>query len=258
MGGSRYITRLSAFLGSTLILCGSPLHAGTIHTAIPHINATRNINMCVIDARGKQGGTYRGINQFKQAALHWGLDITLFSYRDANTARADFDGGICDLINLPGQRVQPYNRFSSSLEAPGALPTPEHLRTVVRVLALEKATPLLRQQDLEVVAVFPQGQEMLWLKDPALQAPALLQGKRLAVGDTADDLRQFAKLTGMHSTAFNSSTETTSTDFFPATRGPDGGLAIALQHSGIWHRRHAEHAVAADHPTDYCPPQSAA
>lgn len=226
-----------------LTCCCAPVLAGPINTAIPQTVATRTLTMCVIDGRNGHDLHHQDMLLFKQAALGWGLEITPITYQDAQAAEADFRAGHCDLINLPGTRAQHYNRFTGSLEAAGALPSYEHLRTLIRVLALAKATPLMRQDDYEVVAILPDGTRTLWASNSTLSDPGQLRGKTLGLKSGDIELQQLASLTSMVPLPLADEATTTRqrqdlisghTAAFRTSQTPDGGiLAIPFKQTTL-------------------------
>ena len=170
--------------------------AGSIGIAIPQITATRGATLCAV-APGGDAALLRALDEFRQAAVTWNVEITALPYQDSRQAAEDFRAGVCDLVNLPGDLARDFNRFSATLEAVGALPDDEHLRTALRALALDKATPLLRSGDYEVVSVWPDGARHLQLGDKQWRDPAALAGHTLAGNESPETLAALASLTGM-------------------------------------------------------------
>lgn len=183
---------------SCLLACAGPAFAaGGINTAIPQIHATRNVSLCNVTSPGKDDTLQQALTDFRQAALAWHVDIQPLHYQDSAQAADDFRQGVCDLVNLPGAQAGEFNRFSATLEAVGAAPDYEHLQTALRALALEKAAPLLRNGEFEVVSIWPAGAEYLQVSEPTLADPALLANRTLAVATSPEALTALAALTGM-------------------------------------------------------------
>ena len=183
---------------SCLLACAGPTFAaGGIHTAIPQIHATRNVKLCSVSTPGADDGLQQGLADFRQAALEWSVDIQPLHYQDSAQAADDFRQGVCDLVNLPGVQAGAFNRFSATLEAVGAVPDYEHLQTALRALALEKAAPLLRSGEFEVVSIWPAGAEYLQVSDTSLADPAQLTNRTLATTAAPAELTALAALTHM-------------------------------------------------------------
>lgn len=183
---------------SCLLACANPTSAASgIHTAIPQIQATRDVSLCSIRASGGDDPLQQALSDFRLAALEWGVDIHTLSYPDSGQAADDFRQGVCDLVTLPGAQTGAFNRFSATLEAAGAVPDYAHLHTVLRALALEKAAPLLRNGEFEVVSIWPAGAEYLQMSDPTLADPAQLAHHALAISSAPEVLTALATLTGM-------------------------------------------------------------
>lgn len=243
-----------------LLACAGPAFAaGGINTAIPQIHATRNVNLCSVATSGQNENLQQALADLRVAALEWNVEIHPLHYQDSTQAAADFRQGVCDLVNLPGAQAGEFNRFSATLEAVGALPDYEHLQTALRALALEKAAPLLRNGEFEVVSIWPAGAEYLQLSEPALADPTLLTNRTLATAAAPEALKALAALT--HMVAINGDTPRHGADISAVTaasdHAPTGQLLPLPLRQRTWQliarhgalpadfgqqaRRHAEH-----------------
>ena len=82
---------------------------------------TRTI--CTYDPAGKSGEYFKLLDDYALAAKGWGVDIAIKAYTDEETAANDYEAGQCDGVVATGVRLQRFNRFPSTIEAIGALPT---------------------------------------------------------------------------------------------------------------------------------------
>lgn len=207
---------------SCLLACAGPTFAaGGINTAIPQIHATRNVNLCNVTSPGNDDALQQALTDFRQAALAWHVDIQPLHYQDSAQAADDFRQGVCDLVTLPGAQAGVFNRFSATLEAVGAVPDYEHLQTALRALALEKAAPLLRNGEFEVVSIWPAGTEYLQVSEPTLTDPAQLASRTLATATSPAALTALAALTGMVAINGDAPASAPHTDVSTATAGSD-------------------------------------
>lgn len=196
MRGFRPLFRIFSVLA--LFASPGPLQAGSgISTAIPTVHGTRTVALCAVAQGNRQQAIQHSLQAFRQAALGWNVEITLLPYSNSQQAIEDFRNGVCDLVNLTGAEAQPFNRFSATLEAPGALPGSQHLSTVLQALALEKAAPLMRNGEFEVVAIWPAGNLYAWVADAALRTPDNLAGHTLSPHAAPEPMATLASLTGM-------------------------------------------------------------
>ena len=140
--------------------------------------------ICVYDPAGKTGDYYSIMEDFALEASNWGAEIALQAYTDEETASKDFEAGHCDGVLATGVRLQRFNRFPSTLEAIGALPSYELLKGMVVTLAkYESAAQKLTLGDYETVGFIPVGAAYLFVRDREIDTVAELAGKRVATMD---------------------------------------------------------------------------
>ena len=94
-----------------------------------------NLNLCVYDPSGANGDAFQLMKEYRIAALGWGVDFKLKPYTDEKTAAEDFKAGQCDGVVLTGTRVRSFQKFTGTIEAMGAVPSYDHLRSLVGYLA---------------------------------------------------------------------------------------------------------------------------
>jgi len=167
------MTRPRAILAATL-LC---LSAGGA-TAEP---VTRTV--CVFDPGGANGDAFNLMKDYQAAAIAWGVKLALKPYIDEKTAAEDFKAQRCHAALLTGVRTRPFNKFSGTIEAVGALRNYEQLGAVIQNLAHPRASSLMRRGDYETVAVFPAGAVYLLVRDRNMKTVGDLAGRRVATMD---------------------------------------------------------------------------
>ncbi len=140
--------------------------------------------LCVYDPIGRAGDYYRILEEFSVASAGWGVPVTLKAYTDEETATRDYEAGHCDGVLATGVRLQRFNRFPSTLEAIGALPTYEHLRAMVDAMAkYPSAAARLRSGDHQTLGFVPVGQPYLFMRDRSKDTVQELAGLRIATMD---------------------------------------------------------------------------
>ncbi len=136
-------------------------------------------SLCVFDLLGANGPIYAQMKDYKIAALNWGVEFQLKPYLNENNAAADFKSGLCDSVSFTGIQSRQFNAFTGSLDAMGALPSYDHLKTVISSINSVQAAPLMINEPYEVVGIIPMGAVYLFVNDRALLSSHI---------DTADDL----------------------------------------------------------------------
>ncbi len=154
---------------ATLSLLGSTAQAATL---------------CVYDPGGKAGPYHQMLEDFALEASSWGTPTTVKAYTDEETATKDFEAGQCEGVVATGVRLQRFNRFASTVEAMGALPTYDHLRELLSDLTRSPtAKKMLVQDGKETVGFIPVGAVYLFVRDRSVDSVAELAGKRIATMD---------------------------------------------------------------------------
>jgi hypothetical protein len=140
--------------------------------------------VCVYDPGGKSGDYYRIMEAWALEATTWGATVKLKAYTDEETASKDYEAGQCDGVVATGVRLQRFNRFPSTLEAVGALPTYDHLRQMLKTLATSQgAAKKLVSGEHETVGFIPLGAAYLFVNDRNINSVAELAGLRIATLD---------------------------------------------------------------------------
>jgi len=138
---------------------------------------------CVFDPMGANGTLFGTAKDYATKALEWGYDFHLRPYTDEKIATDDFKAGQCDSVLVTGARARPFNKFASTVEAIGAIPSETVMRNLVRMLATPKAAKYMSEGRYEVVGLMPAGPIYLFLRDRSVDSVEELSGKRIATID---------------------------------------------------------------------------
>ncbi len=138
---------------------------------------------CVFDPIGVKGPAYQGMMDYKAAALEWGAILELQVHTNEAVALADFKAGLCDAVGLTGTRIRPFNKFTATIEAVGAIDDYEQMRKLVGMLANPKASKYMTEEDYEVAGIMPAGSIFVFVRDKAINSVEAAAGKRLATID---------------------------------------------------------------------------
>ena len=143
--------------------------------------------LCVWDIMGQNGEIFGKLKDYQVKAKTLGVDLDLKAYTDERIASEDFRVRYCDAVVLTGLRVRPFNSFTGSIEAVGAIPGYEHMRTLVSVLSSPAAAHYMKTdfdgQSYEVVGVMPFGAAYGFVNDRRIDSPERLPGKKIAIFD---------------------------------------------------------------------------
>ncbi len=150
---------------------------GNVALAVPK-------KMCVFDLLGANGPTYSQMKDYKTAALAWGVELELKPYTSERVAAEDFKSGLCDVVSFTGMRARQFNSFTGSMDAIGAMPSYDHLKSVITTISSKKASKLMISAPYEVVGVFPGGAAYMFVNDRSIDTVGELAGKRIAILDS--------------------------------------------------------------------------
>ena len=153
----------------------------TISYAQPAELPTRTF--CVFDPIGVKGPAYQGMLDYKAAALEWGVLLDLKVHTNEAVALADFKAHHCDAVGLTGTRIRPFNKFTATIEAVGAIDNYEQMRKLVGMLANPRASKYMIEGDYEVAGIMPAGAVFVFVRDKAINSVEAAAGKRLATID---------------------------------------------------------------------------
>jgi len=140
--------------------------------------------VCVFDILGANGPVFAQMKDYKVAAMDWGAELVLKPYTNERVAAEDFKAGLCDAVSFTGVRARQFNAFTGSLDAVGAIPSYEYLKSVIATISSKKAAKLMKSGPYEVVGVFPGGTVYLFVRDRNVDTVGELAGKRFAVMDS--------------------------------------------------------------------------
>lgn len=162
------------------------LVALTLAAAAPLASA-QTVSVCVFDVIGANGDFYNLMKDYALEMKAQGVDLTLKPYTDEGVAVGDFNAGQCDAVAATDIRIRPYNRFTGSISAVGAIPTYDNLKTLLATLAQPKAAPLMKENGYEVLGIIPVGAGYLFVNDRSIDTAGELAGKRMATLDYQKD-----------------------------------------------------------------------
>lgn len=162
------------------------LAALSLVAAAPFASA-EPIKMCVFDVIGANGDMFNMVKDYALEMKAHGVDFELRPYTDEGVAVGDFNSGQCDAVAATDLRTRPFNRFTGSISAVGAIPTYDDLKTALATLATPKAASLMESDGYEVLGIVPAGAGYLFVNDRSIDTAGELAGKRMATLDYQKD-----------------------------------------------------------------------
>lgn len=184
------------FLKSISIVSKS-LVLSTIVASSVHATEISEINWCVFDVLGANGPSKQMVDDYKVRALRWGIELNTEYYSDEEAAMLNFDSGYCDLVNLPDFRARKYNHFTGSINAVGAIPSYQHLGTVIKTLAKPEAQTLMVESEFEIYGISLIGGMHSFLADRQWTSPESLVGKRISILSGVEESDYLNKQSGL-------------------------------------------------------------
>jgi len=143
--------------------------------------------LCVWDIMGQNGEVFARMKDYQVKAANMGIDFDLVGYVDERVASEDFRVRYCDAVVMTGLRVRPFNPFMGSVEAVGAVPSYDHMKTLVTVVSSPAAASLMKtefdKQQYEVAGIMPFGSAYGFVNDRTIDSPERLPGKKIAIFD---------------------------------------------------------------------------
>lgn len=139
--------------------------------------------ICVYDPAGTQGDAYNMMQDFKLAAASWGVTLDLRAYTDERVVAEDFKAGQCDGAIMTGLRGRQFNAFTGSIDSVGAIPSYQHMRTVVELMSSPKSASHMINGPYEVAGIVPLGAAYVFVNDRRIDSVEKAAGKKIAVLD---------------------------------------------------------------------------
>jgi hypothetical protein len=142
---------------------------------------------CVWDVLGKQGPIYTTTIDQQLRLKHYGITITVEAYTDEQKVVDKLKSGECDTGVMSGAQAKQFNDFTGSIESLGGVPSRQHMKYLMQVLASTNAHKRMQQGNYHIVGVIPIGDSYLFTHDekkPTLEG--IFNGKAAAVeGDVS-------------------------------------------------------------------------
>lgn len=185
--------------------------------------------ICVYDPMGTSGPAYQNAQAMALEAAARGVRIKLRADIEEKTAMEDLAAGKCDGALVTGIAARTFGLASSTVEAIGALPRYDWLKTTLAYLKDPRLADKLKTGSYETAGIFPAGNVLLYVRDKTWRNASVLAGKSIAIIGNDAAASTMAKEVGM-----STKTATTAT-FGPMfnSRSVDAVYAPATAHEPL-------------------------
>lgn len=157
----------------------------------------KTVNMCAFTLMGEGGPDYQLIMDYKTAALNWGVKLNVKPYMSEKVVVEELKSGVCDIANMTTIQARIFNKFTGSIDAPGAIPTYKHLKLILQTLAKPSAAKYMRSGEYETIGIQPAGAVFLFTNDRNIESLSDMAGKKMAILESMPELRQMVIDMGM-------------------------------------------------------------
>lgn len=142
---------------------------------------TRKI--CIWDIVGRNGPIFSAAKDQRARMLGYGIKLDLIPYTDERVMVEEFKARRCDAALMSGLRARLFNTYSGTIDSIGGVPSEEHMRILLQVLANPKSAPHLVQGDYVVAGIAPAGGAYIFVNDKRINTLAKAAGRKVAVLD---------------------------------------------------------------------------
>ena len=173
------------------------LAAGLVLSSGAQAANLKPLTMCAFMMMGEGGPEHQMLLDYQAAALNWGVKLELKPYMNEKIVTEELKAGVCDVANMTGMQARSFNKFTGTLDSPGAIPTYDHLKIVLNTLAKPKAAKYMKEGEFEVVGIQSGGAIFLFTNDRKIESMGDLAGKKMGVLESMPEMRQMVADMGM-------------------------------------------------------------
>ncbi len=137
--------------------------------------------ICVFDVAGNAGPAMNAMKDWRAEALEWGLKAELAPYVNEGVAAEELKAGKCDAALMTGIRARLFNQYVGTLDSVGGIPSMEHMRMLLKVLAHPSQADKMSNGNYEVMGIAPAGAAYVFVDDRSINSLNKAAGKKVAV-----------------------------------------------------------------------------
>lgn len=153
--------------------------------------------LCVYDPMGTNGPAFKNAQAMAIEAVAKGVTFKLRADVEERTAADDLVAGKCDAALVTGISVRGFGLASATVEAIGALPRYDWLKSTLAYLKDARMATKMRSGNYETGGIFPAGAVMLYGRDAKWRKSTDLAGKSIALIGADKAAETMARTVGM-------------------------------------------------------------
>lgn len=146
-------------------------------------NETIQRKVCIWDIAGRSGPIFQAAQDQRARVLRYGVDIQLEPYTNEGVMVEALKSERCDAALMTGMRARLFNRFTGTIDSIGGMPSIEHMRVLLKVLADPRMADKMVSGNYEILGIAPGGAAYVFVNDREINTLAKAAGKKVAVLD---------------------------------------------------------------------------
>lgn len=139
--------------------------------------------ICIWDIAGRNGPVFQAAMEQRALALEYGINLEMVPFTNEAVMIEDLKAGRCDAALMSGFRARTFNLYTGTIDAIGAVPDVEHMRTLLEVLAHPSQAGHMVHGDYVIMGIYPAGAAHIFVNDKRINTLAKAAGKKVAVLD---------------------------------------------------------------------------
>lgn len=139
--------------------------------------------ICIWDLVGRNGPIFGAAMEARAQALEFGVELEMVPYTNEGVMVEEFKAGRCDAALMSGLRARQFNKYTGTIDAIGAVPDRDHLRTLFQVATHPSKAGHMVRGDYVILGVFPAGAAHVFVNDREINTLAKAAGRKVAVLD---------------------------------------------------------------------------
>lgn len=152
------------------------------HTGFPK-DPNKKYRVCIFDPIGRNGPIYNIANDKLIELLQLGIKTELTPYVSESVLVEELKSGTCAVALMSGIRARFFNKFTGSLDAPGAMLNAEQVRTMYKLVTDPRLADKMVEGDYIIGGVLPLGPVHAFVNDREIDSIEKAAGKRVLVLD---------------------------------------------------------------------------
>lgn len=139
--------------------------------------------ICIWDIAGRNGPVFHAAMEQRALALEYGINLEMIPFTNEKVMIEDLKAGRCDAALMSGFRARTFNLYTGTIDAIGAVPDVDHMRTLLEVLAHPSQAGHMVHGDYVIMGIYPAGPAHIFVNDKRINTLAKAAGKKVAVLD---------------------------------------------------------------------------